>query len=471
MDINKEIEKIINYQNSSLNKKDRKPAVTLKYIIDSIIDDYNNDRYDFTKYVDIPLKQINKVRHIKKYETFSCEETLCIYLKRVLDRKYHIKYPNRNEYMHSLFDMISALSKMNDFSIYKFDFKDFFNTISSEYVFKKYLFNASLERYQLDLLEKFVKQTKYAYAGLNTSNIICEIIAKHFDEVLTIKFKHYGLIFYRRYIDDGIIIFNKRISETECLSIINEAIKEVFYDKNINASKLCTTRINESKSKYISIRDMKSNAEGVTLSGTSRKVLDEKEFDFLGYEFKIISCLSMKKKKICVETILKYGITKQKIDKYTNKIKKIIEDYKKDNDIELLRHRLKAFTHRTVYQVQRNSSMIWKSKGFISNYNELRYRTDSLTKETDTFLRKSILNYCKKEFRGKLPYFLSGNEEESIYNLKNNIIKNRALLLVESIGIEKRGLNRMCKQIGIDTTNKNYDDLVREYLIKVYVGH
>ncbi|SEL33329.1 reverse transcriptase domain-containing protein [Ruminococcus albus] len=471
MDINMEIEKIVKYRNASLLFKDRKNEFALASIIDRIKNDYKNYNFNFSEFENISLKQMDKVRHIKKYKDFSTEEVLCIYLKRVLDRKFHIKYPNRNEYMHSLFDMISALSKMNDFSIYRFDFKDFFNTVSSEYVFKKFILASSLERDQLDLLEKFVKETKYAYAGLNTSNIICEIIAKHFDEILTQKFKHYGLIFYRRYIDDGILIFNTRIDEAKCLSIINETINEVFDDKGINVIKRCKTRINESKSKYISIRDMKSNIGSITLNGASRKKLDEKEFDFLGYEFRIISWLYKKKMGLRFEIVFKYGITQQKIDKYTNRIKKIIDDYIKDKDVELLRHRLKAFTHRTVYQVQRNNSMIWKSKGFISNYTELRYRTDSLTKETTTFLKKSILNYCRREFRGKLPYFLKGKEDESIYSLMNNLENNRTLLFVEPIGINQSGLEKLCKQIGIETSNKKYEDLVGEYLIKVNVGH
>lgn len=469
MDINMEIEKIVKYRNASLLFKDRKNEFALASIIDRIKNDYKNYNFNFSEFENISLKQMDKVRHIKKYKDFSTEEVLCIYLKRVLDRKFHIKYPNRNEYMHSLFDIINALSKMNDFTIYRFDFKDFFNTVSSEYVYKKYILDSSLERYQLDILEKYVKETKYAYAGLNTSNIICEIIAKHFDEKLTLKFKHHGLIFYRRYIDDGILIFNTRIEETECLAIINETIGEVFYDKSINVIKCCKTKINESKSKYISIREMIATTPEPVMGATTKK---NETFDFLGYEFSIILNLTRKNSGNITKSVdFNFGITQKKIDKYTKKIKKIIDDYIKDKDIELLRHRLKAFTHRTVYQVQRNNSMIWKSKGFISNYNELRYRTDSLTQNTKNFLKTSITDYCRREFRGKLPYFLKVKEDESIYNLMNNLKNNRTLLLVEHIGINKRGLEKICKQIGIDTSNKKYEDLVGEYLIKVSVGH
>ena len=467
MDINNEIEKIVKYRNASLLFKDRKNEIALASIIDKIKNDYKDYNFNFSEFENISLKQMDKVRHIKKYKDFSTEEVLCIYLKRVLDRKFHIKYPNRNEYMHSLFDMISALSKMNDFSIYRFDFKDFFNTVSSEYVFKKLILDSTLERDQLDLLEKFVKETKYAYAGLNTSNIICEIIAKHFDEVLTIKLKHHGLIFYRRYIDDGILIFNTRIDETECLSIINEAINEVFYDNNIKISKPCRTRINSTKSKYISIRDLK---DAIPNPITNAKGSKAEEFDYLGYEFRIIMTKKNTGAKIKTELLFEYGITQQKIDKYTNKINKLIDDYKKDQNIELLRHRIKAFTHRTVYQVQRHNLIIWKTKGFIANYSELRYRMDSIIDNTKTFLDNSVENAFINNGL-PIPYFLKAKNDDSIYILKNNMIKNRALLSVEPICINQCGVEKLCKQIGIETSNKKYEDLVREYLIKVNVGH
>ena len=48
----------------------------------------------------------------------------------------------------------------------------------------------------------------------------------------------------------------------------------------------------------------------------------------------------------------------------------------------------------------------------------------------------------------------------------------RTLLFVEMIGIDCFALKKMCSQIGIDVTSgKEYDGLVRDYLIKVKVGH
>lgn len=70
-----------------------------------------------------------------------------------------------------------------------------------------------------------------------------------------------------------------------------------------------------------------------------------------------------------------------------------------------------------------------------------------------------------------IPYFLKGKKEESIYNLYNNLKNYKTLLFVESIGISKDTLDKMCKQIGIWDMTKGYDGLVRDYLIKVKVGH
>ena len=49
--------------------------------------------------------------------------------------------------------------------------------------------------------------------------------------------------------------------------------------------------------------------------------------------------------------------------------------------------------------------------------------------------------------------------------------KNKTLLFVEYIGIGLDTLKNMCEQIGISSVGKDYNELVREYLIKVKVGH
>lgn len=446
-----EITKIIEYRNLMLPKHDRKTKAALKTLIDATNNSYLDKTYDFSQFVNITLKQADKTRNVKLYKPFSSEEILCIYLKRLLDKTFHIKYPNRNVFMRSTFDLINSLKDMHNYTIFRFDFSDFFNSVSSQFVYEKYIKNQIHERYQLDLLSDFVNKTNYAYAGLNTSNIICEIVAKKFDETLLNKFANKGVILYKRYIDDGLIIFNEYISKDECQEIVNKSINEVFYYPKIPDIKQCKTKLNTSKTKHIAKKDLVS--------------VTSDAFDFLGYKFVL-------KINSAGKTEMQFGITQKKIDKYTRRINTIVQEYAKSDDknTELLRHQIKAFSHRTVYRVNRYKSIIWKNKGFISNYCELRYRMNHLTPETEKFMKDVII---KAFSENSIPpiYFMRGNKQESIYNLYNNMQKYRTLLFVEMIGISLETLKKMCTQVGIDINNKTYNELVREYLIKVKVGH
>ena len=268
------------------------------------------------------------------------------------------------------------------------------------------------------------------------------------------KLQDQGLIFYRRYIDDGILIFNQRISQDDCYKVLNEVIDSVFLDDSVCVTKKCNTQLNMKKTKYLSIFDLAANNKTDC-------------FDFLGYEFVLTPSRDDHNK---LTTKFQYGITQNKIDKYTKKVDEIVKEYMKHNDLELLRHQLKAFCCRTVYQIPKYKTLVWKTKGFIANYQELRFRLDQLTPKTKNFMKSIVFNVIKAN-AVPFPYFLKTNSNESAYSLYNNMEKYRTLLFVEPIGINKEGLKKLCKQLGIWDCNKDYDGLVRDYLIKVGVGH
>lgn len=456
MEINKELRRIAEYQNSILPRHQKRTEEAIGIVVNDVIESLKKGTFDFKSFLRLDLNQNGKHRRVIMYKPFSPEELLCIFLKRVLDRKFHISYPNRNEYIRTLFDTTAAIKDMSDYTIFKFDFADFFNTVSSEYVYHKYIQSASLERYQDKLMADFVHATKYTFAGLNTSNILCEIIAQDFDQRLIQRFSKHGIILYKRYIDDGIIMLNRYVDRGDCLAIVNDVIKEVFLSPQDSKLSKCKTALNLSKVRHIAGRYL-------AVGGPSET------FDFLGYEFELKKIATKRKEK----TEFRYGITQAKIDKYTQKIEDIVKEYvvSQQKDIEFLRHRIKAFTHRSVYQIGRYRSVIWKNKGFIANYCELRFRMNYLTKPTEDFLKNAVIRAFTNQ-GVPLPYFLKGNRDESIYSLYNNIQNYRTLLFVELIGINHGTLKKMCKQIGIDISNdKGYDGLVRDYLIKVKVGH
>lgn len=436
------------------------PTVVQEEIIAKVTAAINNDTFHFENSTSLILNQDGKKRLVKQYDdTYSVEYILCQSIKQILDRTFKIRYPNRNKITHKLFNTIQATIQMSDFTIVKFDFKDYFNSVSSIYVFEKYLKHNLSDRREIDLIHSFVYSTKYAYAGFCTSNAIAEIIASFFDEAVRQAFFSNGLIYYERYIDDSILILNENMEETEVLEKLNSILSKIFYDETLNCLK-CKTKFNNQKFKYIS----------------RRKILEQNcSIDFLGYEFFLSSTTN--------KIEIKYGITENKRQKYENRIDKLIlasvEQTSPDvNNLELLRHRIAAFSSRTVYMTKYFRSNIWRVKGFIANYGELRYFLDTelIEENTEKFLKNMIADAFKRTL-SKEPYFLRSNtESECGYNLYNNMKKNKTLLLVDRIGYDYKSLVHLCNQIGIQNTDlignrKGYGTLVREYLVKVRVGY
>ena len=457
-----EISRSVNHINATIDSKDsenKKTEDEVNVIITRVQNEFDNNSFDFSQYKSMTLTQGNKKRLVKKFEDiYSTENILCQSIKFILDREFKIKYPNRNKISKSLFNSIGVIKHMSDFTIIKFDFQDYFNSVSSVYVYDKLLKPKLSNRFEIDLIKKFAYETKYAYAGLQTSNAIAEIIAKEFDNALYEQFSQFGLLYFERYIDDGIIILNQHLSESNCSEIINHIIKNIFYSNDLSSIPKCITKMNLSKFKYVSKRNMVSE-QLYTI-------------DFLGYEFNFVKNDAIN---------ITYGITETKRKKYKRRIINIIKlysevsskDYKK---LELLRHRILAFTSRQVYISKKFKSNIWKVKGFISNYGELRYLLSSnlINKETKIYLEDIIVDSFK-EIGVDIPYFLQNKSKEA-YSLYYNMKKNKTLLFEQSIGYSESALVELCKKINISTMDasgnkRGYGTLVREYLIKTKVGY
>lgn len=454
MDLRKDIERAVRHVVAGDYKNPISNTQSDKYI-NGAIKAFENHTYCFSSYSSMFLNQGSKCRSVKYYaDIYSPENVLCYCVKQILDRTFKIKYPNRNKTIRNLFSCIPALAQMSHFTVVKFDFKDYYNSVSSPYVFEKYIKSKLARRVELDLVKDFCYSTKYAYAGLCTSNTISEIIANNFDSDIYSKFAEKGLMFYERYIDDCILLLNEHISEDNIKDIINDILKNVYHSNIGLDICACKTKFNENKFRYLSSKSINTTPFSV---------------DFLGYEFWFSA-----NNKISIQ----YGITENKRKKYCKRVDKILNLYKNPksadyNNLELLRHRILAFSSRTVYISKHYKSNIWKVKGFISNYGELRYLLDSSLLESNTqIFLKNMIEESFKRNSISIPYFLKCNG----YSLYENMQKNKTLLLVEGIGYDYDSLSSLCKRIGISTVSSNgdprcYGNLVREYLIKVKVGY
>lgn len=425
-----------------------------------------NKTYKFSETERRVLNQNGHKRIIKQFNnTNIIEQVLCLVVKWILDRNFKIQYPNRNKICRSLFDILPSAVRMHGFTIVRFDFKNYFNSVSSQYVFHKYISPKISSRDEYELISNYVDNTEYAFAGLRPSNSIAEIIAKAFDNELQILLRNEGLIFYERYIDDTIIILNKSITQADIDKYINIALQKVYYDKRITKSRDCKRNsvcLNRNKYQYLSTK---------TFPNPSKQ-----KFNFLGYEFQIEKNNTQKKAK---GYTLTYGITQEKRDKSLRRIMSLIRSCQKPNSTELmtedsklilLHHRLRNFISRQVYVKDEYQSHTWKVKGFITNYGELRFKlgTNQIDSDTVSFLEDSIKQAFEKLNISNPPPYVNSK----CFNLSNHMSKNRTILLHPRIGYSLQSLRKLCDEIAIPQVNeKTYQQLVREYLIKVKVGY
>ena len=452
-----EIQRAVKHQ-TYLGDSERKTKEELTQIVSKVLNDIQNKNYDFSRFSNIVLKQHGKKRFAKQYlDCYSTESILCQYIKQIIDREFRIRYANRNSIMRSLFDILPAVQNMMDFTIAKIDFKDYFNSVSAPYVFNKMFFQRRFDRENLNLIEEYVNTTKYTYAGLCTSNALAEIIASEFDHTVKMMFYDQGLIFYERYVDDCLLIFNEDVEQQDLEDKLNECLTKTFYDKRFSTTVRCKTTFNNQKKKIITCRSIKQGPD---------------HFDYLGYSFHFTTDQD--------KIIIHYGISSEKQKKYNERIDQLISCYcdpKREEymDLELLRHRLAAFTCRTVYLRKHNNSTVWKVKGFISNYGELRHmlKVGLVEEHTCNFLRDMVEEAFIRAGIPK-PYFLGNEKEKCGYNLLENMKRNKTLLLVDRIGYDYSSLEKICKKIGIENKSEeksSYSELVRRYLIKVKVGY
>jgi len=384
------------------------------------------------------IKQHKKVLLIYKVNGINEEITLK-YLKRRLDIQLNIKYANRSCIMRELFPIIENITCLGDFTIFRFDFKHFFESVEARKIFDEYVMNTNLRRYEKDLLKRLTELYKYCFAGIPTSNAFIEIVANRFDQILKSKLWDRGLCFYSRYVDDGIMVFNEFVDKTHIQNMLNEAICEVF--------NMPSVKLNADKTCYLT------------------KYTGDLKFDYLGYQFE--------KSRRGNNVIFLFGIADSKISRYQNKLDSIIKKYTKDNNIELFRHRILYYISRTVFYTNTNSRYStvgkWDVSGIIENYGLLRkyiVNKSRLIRATQVFLFNGVYNGCARAglINKKTPYFLRGKGKD-VYSIAYGLQKNKTIIFHPNIGWSSEYLKKQITRLDseMDLNKKSYRELSKIY--------
>ncbi|MDQ0150639.1 hypothetical protein J2S18_002588 [Eubacterium multiforme] len=414
---------------------------------EGIFNDIERESYNFNRYKRELFTQQGRKRIVYSYPKLSCEDILCQYLKRQVDKTFKIRYASRSRIINILFNILPVIKDMNDFVIIRADFKSFFDSVLTEHVYNKYIRESVMSRSDKELLEQYISEFKYCFAGLCLSNGMSEIVCRDFDERIKAKLTKYGVFFYERYVDDMLIITNRYISQRIFEDVMKETIGDVFGK--------CPVKLSMSPGKF---------------SFISRRNLSTKQkFNFLGYEYEIKEVTNQKGIK---KMQFVYGIAEKKQRKYTGIIERAIIQYKKDNDLELLRQRIKIYSSRVVIaRTIGSSSFDWLTKGVVASYNELRYHTDSLSTDTEKFLKNLYIDLLNK-YNIAIPYFFKQSmREDSIYNLYSTMKRNRTIMFEKSIGVSEETLLKWIKKLDstYNSCNKDYYRIVVDYLEMIKV--
>lgn len=185
------------------------------------------------------IKSLNIIKDGKRRQVYiankAIDQAALIYLSKRLNNEFNISYPNRDKIMELSFNLIDSLPRLDNYTIYKFDFKDFFDSVDIKSIYNQYLEHSNLYSYEKELILKIAKKYKNCVQGLPTSNALIEIVSRDFDERVKAAFSDNGLVFYKRYVDDCILIFNHRVKK-EVLDNVIDKCREAVFGKKVKFS-------------------------------------------------------------------------------------------------------------------------------------------------------------------------------------------------------------------------------------------
>lgn len=440
------------------------------------------------------FKEIISGRKVIDITTIPIKEQMILkYYQLLLQSIFKIQYPNRTNIMKHFMNIVPFLESYNNYSIYKFDLKNFFPSIDVNKIEEEIKKSDLLYDYEINFLMKYLKENKSLTPGIGLNNCLIEILGNKFDKFLSTCLKNDNIIYYDRYVDDGILIFDEIENKKEIEKKVKKYIHFIFGKK---------VEVNKNKTKFIS-------------------KADSFNIEYLGYNFyKNNDNYGTKNKDE-----IKFGIATKKIDKSRARIKRIIIEFQKDGNFELLKYRLDSIYKRRVYvgKKKNQNTIRWQVRGISQDYKELKKfilnesSVLNVFKEESKKLKKSIQKDLKsiekikineadkikrinkiidskktilkeKKYKKQFAYIdeksqnlLTGQiildifEEINIaapIEIQNYVInkrylsfflKNKAMLFHKDIGFNKEEVQDMLKKFNLDINiNTSYENLVKE---------
>lgn len=399
-------------------------------IINSVCDDYLNGNFDFENSLKFrKVTKFNKKRLIAYFEAGSVEFFLSKYIASVIKKQTDLKFALVSDTVNLLINSLVKVENVNDFAIVQFDFKNYYNSLCSEYIYNKFLKNYVFDKTENELLKNYLFSVPYMFAGLTPSNFIGELVLGKFQKELKTNFLKTNLIDLVRYGDDYILLFNKTHKIEEVTKTISITVNQVFFDKTIKTQHKNKVKVHLSGSKfsYITKKDLPY------------------EINYLGYSVKI--------KKDADKLDYEIGVSPLLQKFYHAEMKDVI--LQNQSDTEKLRTLIKLKTRRLVYKkysILEGTQIV--SLNYTQNKNLIFEHLAKISPESLTFYRFEIRNLFE-ELGIKLPYYLKDDNEKSGYSLYSNLIRKKTVLIHPKIGYNKNTLQSTASKLKLNLKDKS----------------
>ena len=430
---------MFNVKNSLLKIPSFYPVLRKKTNIDKYVNQVTDDIKNGNLHFDNFHYARKNGRKVVSYRNGFSELVVLHFLSKTLKKIFNLNYSNRNDICFRLFNVLKLIeneSVYSDFTIVRFDFKKYFYSLSTSYIYQKYIKYSDLNRPTDNLLRKFVSDVPFLFAGIDIASPFSEIIGRDFDNTLKKYFNDFGILFYERYVDDGIIIFKNFVKDNEINNTLERVLKDVFFDDKICCENKNRTTFNKTKQCIIH----------------SNNKISPQAFNYLGYAF----CLN-------TDGSINYGIEQRKIDKYK---KRIFEFIKTNQPLKkkYVKYFVKFNSKRLVYYSKEHHA--WIDYGVIANYRELLRNVDVIDANTVSFM-KTVYIDTFKSLGFSVPKYLSQKK----YNLYNNFVNYRTIILDKRIGCNDKYLEKVFVDLGLSIGTLDYKGKLAMLLRKLGVGY
>jgi len=274
-----------------------------------------------------------------------------------------VKQSNRDEIVKGL---ISLLREGEDYIIFKFDIKDFYPSISRDFIDQTLTTDSRFPAASYSVWRSFsaemqAKGIRGLPPGLSISATLSEYILRDFDKkILNLP----GVYFYARYVDDMVILTTKAVDRPAFTSCVSSSLPSGL-------------QLNPQKSRSLPIqRTTRANPAPV-----------DGEFDFLGYKFTISQKHRNENRYVRNVTV---DIASKKVSKIKTKVALSLSSYTRDLDFASLEDRFKVITgNYHVYDYDKNMR---RNVGIFYNYRLVDSSNAQGLHELDAFTSKMLLS-------------------------------------------------------------------------------